>query len=667
MGVRPESELGGSDIVKKIILALAMMAGVALAATGETGVPVVALTQSGSGAGATGEVHWYELVANGYNYEGFKAPDLVTATKVWTLPNGDGTSGQVMSTNGSKILSWITPLTSASYPWTVGEGGTGVTSVGVNTQAILITGTTATGSFGLIANGTTGNTLSAGTPPTWASLNLAGGANYVTGTLPIANGGTGNTTGAATSLSISGQTGLLTMTGLTSINRIKTVRDAADTLLELGGSYTPTGTWTNLTLATPVLGTPQSGNLTNCTGYKGDSNLVTIGTVTSGSLSLTGGATITGQVPVANGGTGLATLTNAFALVCSGTTATGNFQNIAPVGYPAVLCSQTTSSLPVYSLGYQAKSSAYTVAVTDHMSILGVTAGAANTTSSLVTLPAVGSSNKGLIVWIKKADSGTGVGQQIPIACNVADGINGSTLNVNKVISNTQISGNTTATITTGTHGYVVGQIVTIAAVTNTAVNGTWQIATVPSGTTFTYTIPSSTNVNSADTGTSIAATTWLNQQYSTLGLMSTGTSGNGAGQGWGVIEQNGDWINPTATGTSITSATPGNLVTQCLPAGEWEISGMVTFIAANSTIMTSGQATITTTSATPGTNYGINQSVFVDSSTALSQTGAYQTNTISPQRFSFLVPTTVYLVQEAGFTTSTATANGNLNCRRMR
>ncbi len=70
----------------------------------------------------------------------------------------------------------------------------------------------------------------------------------------------------ARSVSVSGQTGLLTFLGLTSTNRAKTVRDAADTLLELGGSYTPTGTFTSLTMVTPVLGTPTSGVLTNCTG-----------------------------------------------------------------------------------------------------------------------------------------------------------------------------------------------------------------------------------------------------------------------------------------------------------------------------------------------------------------------------------------------------------------
>jgi hypothetical protein len=113
-----------------------------------------------------------------------------------------------------------------------------------------------------------------------------------------------NTTGSAGSLKSTGTTGLLTVVGMgTGTTRAKTVRDANDTILELGGSYTPTGIWTSLrlnedvqltatstklnyltsaagttgtastnlvfstspTLVTPILGTPQSGNLANCT------------------------------------------------------------------------------------------------------------------------------------------------------------------------------------------------------------------------------------------------------------------------------------------------------------------------------------------------------------------------------------------------------------------
>lgn len=42
------------------------------------------------------------------NYVGFKAPATVSANKIWTLPSADGSNGQVLSTNGSATLSWVT-------------------------------------------------------------------------------------------------------------------------------------------------------------------------------------------------------------------------------------------------------------------------------------------------------------------------------------------------------------------------------------------------------------------------------------------------------------------------------------------------------------------------------------------------------------------------------
>jgi len=77
-------------------------------------------------------------------------------------------------------------------------------------------------------------------------------------------------TTVAGSLSVSGQTGLVSVTGITSTNRIKTVRDAADTILELGGSYTPTGNWTNMVLVTPNIGTPSAGTLNDSLTYGHD-------------------------------------------------------------------------------------------------------------------------------------------------------------------------------------------------------------------------------------------------------------------------------------------------------------------------------------------------------------------------------------------------------------
>ena len=42
------------------------------------------------------------------NYVGFKAPTTVSTNKVYVLPSADGTNGQVLSTNGTATLSWVT-------------------------------------------------------------------------------------------------------------------------------------------------------------------------------------------------------------------------------------------------------------------------------------------------------------------------------------------------------------------------------------------------------------------------------------------------------------------------------------------------------------------------------------------------------------------------------
>lgn len=76
---------------------------------------------------------------------------------------------------------------------------------------------------------------------------------------------------------------------------------------------------TSPTLVTPVLGTPTSGTLTNCTG-----------------------------LPVAGGGTGIASAT-AYAVLCAGTTTTGAFQPLAALGASGtVLTSNGASALPSF-------------------------------------------------------------------------------------------------------------------------------------------------------------------------------------------------------------------------------------------------------------------------------------------------------------------------------
>lgn len=55
---------------------------------------------------ATAELRFNELAANGTNYVGFKAPSLIAANTIWTLPDADGSSGQKLTTNGAGVTSW---------------------------------------------------------------------------------------------------------------------------------------------------------------------------------------------------------------------------------------------------------------------------------------------------------------------------------------------------------------------------------------------------------------------------------------------------------------------------------------------------------------------------------------------------------------------------------
>jgi hypothetical protein len=54
------------------------------------------------------EIRFRETTANGTNYIGLKAPASVSADLTFTLPATDGTSGQVLQTNGSGVLSFAT-------------------------------------------------------------------------------------------------------------------------------------------------------------------------------------------------------------------------------------------------------------------------------------------------------------------------------------------------------------------------------------------------------------------------------------------------------------------------------------------------------------------------------------------------------------------------------
>jgi hypothetical protein len=61
------------------------------------------------------EIRFRETTANGTNYVALKAPASVSADLTFTLPATDGTAGQVLTTNGSGVLSFATPASGISW------------------------------------------------------------------------------------------------------------------------------------------------------------------------------------------------------------------------------------------------------------------------------------------------------------------------------------------------------------------------------------------------------------------------------------------------------------------------------------------------------------------------------------------------------------------------
>lgn len=72
------------------------------------------------------------------NFVALKAPSPITTSVTWTLPDADGTSSQVLTTNGSGILSWSTPAGGANTALS------NLASVAINTDLIFDTGSDAT-------------------------------------------------------------------------------------------------------------------------------------------------------------------------------------------------------------------------------------------------------------------------------------------------------------------------------------------------------------------------------------------------------------------------------------------------------------------------------------------------------------------------------------------
>jgi hypothetical protein len=354
------------------------------------------VTVAKGGTGAT-SIAAYSVVCGGTTTAG---PLQVVAT--------NGTAGQVMISGGATGMpTWTTSptidATNFSSVVPVTKGGTGL-ATGTTAYSLVCSGTVATGAFQVLASaGTAGQLLASGgasAVPAWTSApSFTNFTNANHNHTTAALGGT--LTDAALSSAVTvgkGGTGLTTATtaysvvcsGTTATANFQVLASAGtagQVLISGGAAAVPS--WSS---------SPTISNFTN-SGHN-HTTAALGGQITDAALS--------SAVTVSKGGTGLTTATTAYAVICAGTTATGNFQPTASAGTAGqILTSNGSAALPSWqaapSSGWTVVNKAfattgYTAAIGEHVR-WDASGGAC--TCNLPT--AVG--NSGKTISVKKVDS----------------------------------------------------------------------------------------------------------------------------------------------------------------------------------------------------------------------------------------------------------------------
>jgi hypothetical protein len=119
----------------------------------------------------------------------------------------------------------------------------------------------------------------------------------------------------------------------------------------------------------------------------------------------------------------------------------------------------------------------------------------------------------------------------------------------------------------------------------------------------------------------------------------------------------------------SMTTATAKSITSISLTAGDWEVSGAVTFVFAATTTTTQMQAGTSTTTNTMSAAQGapVSNQITVVQNYASFTPNSTSTVPFASYRVTLSATTTLYLVGVVAFGTSTCTARGYIHARRIR
>lgn len=198
----------------------------------------VSLAPHGASTGNTTEIRFVELVSNGSAYVGFKAPDAITTSTIWTLPAADGAASTYLKTSGAGVLSWAQiasgDISNTTFVTSVSGTSNRITVTGTLTPTIDISssyvGQATITTLGTVATGTW-NATTIATSYGGTGLTAIGSANQVLG---VNSGASGleykSISGTANQITVTHGTGTITLATPQDIHSAATPTFAGATL-----------------------------------------------------------------------------------------------------------------------------------------------------------------------------------------------------------------------------------------------------------------------------------------------------------------------------------------------------------------------------------------------------------------------------------------------------